>query len=531
MTKWTYERVPLRRAARRYQEGGEVDSYDPLAASAGIAPAGTPTIDQIDWGQPSWAQQAQEQSQKDQEAFAREGVPGVLRDTEGTQDLAGGFSDAGFAGTIKAFHGSPHNFERFDTSKIGTGEGAQVYGHGLYFAENPAVAEDYKQSLSRTGPWEWEGKPLRRGDTEADVPSHVWHALGWLEGNQRPGESVAELIHRRIRDLSDHAEFMRRSSNPADRSAAGMYDSAVETLRRLDASKLKAPTGKTYEVNIAADPEHFLDWDKPLGEQSQHVRDALFNSGLVKNDIGQPGAAIAKYSSLDNALAHGAPETAQALREAGIPGIKYLDQHSRWATDMKLGDVAPPTHNYVVFDDKLIDIIKKYGLAGLIAGGAAHFQMTPTDAKAEGFKRGGAAKADDDLTPEEWASVRRGWLELVEETAHQGRTHYEMPPVRGMPPPGSFRIPRDVFEALGQGDIKLGAATIHAMLGVEDFPERPDLIHPHAVRVLGGGNINTGRKVLERFVARVRRQSRDGVVLEHDGLQHDDGNHGWSVRR
>jgi len=133
----------------------------------------------------------------------------------------------GFGSRIRAYHGSPHNFERFDLSKIGTGEGAQVYGHGLYFAENPAVAEDYKQSLSRTGLWEWDGKPLRR-DTEADIPSHVWHALGWLEGNQRPGESVAELIHRRIKDLSDHAEFMRNSNNAADRSAAGMYDSVVE---------------------------------------------------------------------------------------------------------------------------------------------------------------------------------------------------------------------------------------------------------------------------------------------------------------
>jgi hypothetical protein len=182
-----YERVPI----KRYQEGGDVDPYDPLAASAGIAPAGTPRIDQIDWGQPSWTQQAIEQSQRDGEAFAREGVRGVLRDTEGTQDLAGGFSDAGMLGTIKAYHGSPHNFERFDLSKIGTGEGAQVYGHGLYFAENPETAEAYKQSLSRAGPWEWEGKPLRR-DTEADIPSHVWHALGWLEGKQCPQCPVSD---------------------------------------------------------------------------------------------------------------------------------------------------------------------------------------------------------------------------------------------------------------------------------------------------------------------------------------------------
>jgi hypothetical protein len=48
---------------------------------------------------------------------------------------------------ITAFHGSPHNFSKFDMSKIGTGEGAQAYGHGLYFAENPGVAKDYQKKL------------------------------------------------------------------------------------------------------------------------------------------------------------------------------------------------------------------------------------------------------------------------------------------------------------------------------------------------------------------------------------------------
>ena len=48
---------------------------------------------------------------------------------------------------IKAYHGSPHDFDRFDLSKIGTGEGAQVYGHGLYLAENPATAQAYRDAL------------------------------------------------------------------------------------------------------------------------------------------------------------------------------------------------------------------------------------------------------------------------------------------------------------------------------------------------------------------------------------------------
>jgi hypothetical protein len=52
------------------------------------------------------------------------------------------------SGPIRAYHGSPHDFDRFDFSKIGTGEGAQAYGHGLYFAENEGVAADYRKKLA-----------------------------------------------------------------------------------------------------------------------------------------------------------------------------------------------------------------------------------------------------------------------------------------------------------------------------------------------------------------------------------------------
>ena len=61
---------------------------------------------------------------------------------------------------IRAYHGSPHDFDKFDLSKIGTGEGAQAYGHGLYFAENEGVAKGYRDALAPHAPT-FEGKPLR----------------------------------------------------------------------------------------------------------------------------------------------------------------------------------------------------------------------------------------------------------------------------------------------------------------------------------------------------------------------------------
>lgn len=50
---------------------------------------------------------------------------------------------------IVAYHGSPHDFDRFSLDKIGTGEGAQAYGHGLYFAENEGVAKSYRDNVTR----------------------------------------------------------------------------------------------------------------------------------------------------------------------------------------------------------------------------------------------------------------------------------------------------------------------------------------------------------------------------------------------
>jgi hypothetical protein len=46
------------------------------------------------------------------------------------------------------YHGSPHKFDKFDASKIGTGEGAQAYGHGVYLADAEDVAKGYAKKLS-----------------------------------------------------------------------------------------------------------------------------------------------------------------------------------------------------------------------------------------------------------------------------------------------------------------------------------------------------------------------------------------------
>ena len=47
-----------------------------------------------------------------------------------------------------AWHGSPHDFDTFDLGAIGTGEGNQAHGWGLYFAKDKKVSKLYKEVLS-----------------------------------------------------------------------------------------------------------------------------------------------------------------------------------------------------------------------------------------------------------------------------------------------------------------------------------------------------------------------------------------------
>jgi hypothetical protein len=54
----------------------------------------------------------------------------------------------------------------------------------------------------------------------------------------------------------------------------------------------------------------------------------------------------------------GGPNTTKMFMGSNIPGIKYLDAGSRHITG---GD---PTHNYVIFNDKLIDINRRYAQGG-----------------------------------------------------------------------------------------------------------------------------------------------------------------------
>lgn len=251
------------------------------------------------------------------------------------------------SGALRVYHGSPHDFDRFSMDKIGTGEGAQAYGHGLYFAENEGVAKEYRDSLSA------KAAPKSSGNVD----------LQELYQNLPTEPDTLLQARRDFRSLVEQGAI-----DPADRRT--FFDLVRQNINA-------AKGGKMYEVQINANPEDFLDWDKPLSEQpkaeaavGRYLERSLDQPGPINEDVfkrfesGQMrGEDVARLVGQDTA----------PLRDAGIPGIRYLDAGSRSAGD--------GSRNYVVFDENLISILRKYGLIpGAIGAGA--YGMQPNQAQA-----------------------------------------------------------------------------------------------------------------------------------------------------
>jgi hypothetical protein len=247
---------------------------------------------------------------------------------------------------ITAYHGSPHSFDAFDTSKIGTGEGAQAYGHGLYFAENEGVAQQYRDQLR------WKGANWN------DVQTIAQNAIDRFGDRAAAADGLQSGLDSTVR-------FYRGKVPQSQADANAITQQAIDALRGTGEITGKPPTpGHMYEVNINADPAHFLDWDKPLSEQSQHVQDRL--SG--RTDWTTPDMTGARfYGGLADRASRDPVAAAQQLHEMGIPGIRYLDANSRGA--------GQGSSNHVVFDANTIEILRKYGIAGLMAGGGGALSL------------------------------------------------------------------------------------------------------------------------------------------------------------
>jgi hypothetical protein len=151
---------------------------------------------------------------------------------------------------IDVYHGSPHRFEEFDASKIGTGEGAQAYGHGIYFAENPNVAEGYRKTL---------------GEQQNPYKANVAMSR------------MAALVDEFDGDVEKAADRFMQSVYETPKTKAKMRQNLIDEFQTY------SPKGQLYKADLPDEMvDRMLDWDKPLSEQSPKVRQAIKEAGLTQ---------------------------------------------------------------------------------------------------------------------------------------------------------------------------------------------------------------------------------------------------------
>lgn len=281
---------------------------------------------------------------------------------------------------LDAYHGTPHRFEpeegsplgRFQPEKIGTGEGAQAYGHGLYFAENPDVARLYIKTPKNTV-WSDQAnvKSSAYRDSQAEILK-IERELRQKHGSNIPKDEISAFMYAEENADKFDAKLMER----------------IRAARQAEEKAYKDFTlGSLYSVDIPDKMiDRMLDWDKPLSEQPEAVRKLLpsiedaerimeetnrlgLAAFLEKGRNGPANKAYKKnYTSRESRLANlvirlndpkipnwlvtgkelyeemglGSPKRASAFFvKHGIPGIRYLDGQSR-----KAGE---GTRNFVVF--------------------------------------------------------------------------------------------------------------------------------------------------------------------------------------
>lgn len=226
---------------------------------------------------------------------------------------------------LTAYHGTPHTIQgKFDINKVGTGEGAQAYGYGMYFAENPAVAGEYKRKLSG-GLGSPSNELMLNGQPLTDL----------TESQRRAYEIVA-------RDGRKNALGTAKDLEAQGFDASHIRD-ALKATKGQEISLTKNE-GNLYKVDIPdADIPFMLDWDKPISEQTKQVREALApyieQYGLPMSEPGKSAHSmmleiIGKREGLGSgspprSFQALAPKVAEELNKAGIKGIRYLDQGSR----------------------------------------------------------------------------------------------------------------------------------------------------------------------------------------------------------
>ena len=262
-----------------------------------------------------------------------------------TQRLAGLMADAYNPMGLTVFHGSPAKFNKFDRTKIGSGEGAQAYGYGHYVAESPDVARRYQMGLTQAKGEEvlYKNKPL------TDLYSQIENKSMKMSGK------AADIENQKLQ-LVEHMMLDKPPQELIPYAKETGFDQSVIDWLEKDVAKNTQIPGAFYEIDLPDEQiARMLDYDKPLSEQTTFVKEALQKAISFMPE--ERKALFGEYPLQDFQLGKDLKEMVNEryMQEAGIPGIRYLDEGSR--------GTGQGTSNFVVFpgNEDLLTILKRNG--------------------------------------------------------------------------------------------------------------------------------------------------------------------------
>ncbi len=362
-------------------------------------------------------------------------VAEMLRIGEKRLSVGMGGSEAQFAA---AWHGSPHDHDRFDSTKIGTGEGNQAYGYGLYFAGAKSVAEYYRDKLSAyAGPnYFRNGIQLSQMDIRKE-----YFKVGRIVDGYGGKDKVLDFQERNdVWGWQVKVQAVNSEGNPVSGERPRWHSTdpdgtKVEKVLRADGVNVRK-SGKLYQVELAPQEDEYLLWDMPLSEQSEKVKKIL-DSAYKEAQREQvdyskrfPEANLSDYeymmwnekvamlsimydavngdtyrtgSDMYHAFSRielGDQPASEILQYLGIRGIKYLDGSSRSAGE--------GNYNYVIFNDADVSIQAKFALSPAVTSVVNRAKETFGENFTEGIGKG----IGQILNPLDFSRSRK-WFESV----------------------------------------------------------------------------------------------------------------------
>lgn len=280
-----------------------------------------------------------------------------------------------------AWHGSPHDFDEFDLGAIGTGEGNQAHGWGLYFAKDKKVSDLYRRELSlihdvdkgtlfkvdvpdtKTMIDEQQSLKILSKETKQNLNAAI-NALPEQkkevfinEYTNSPlfnhyAKKEIDKLNSEFNQLNDEYDLLKNKY--LDKYLEGELNTiAQRNLNRfaekynIDLKALKENPNSIKDIKNQLDTMWFNAF-KETGMAGEKYREVYW--GKYKNDFStllNDGGINGRdfYMALSKALG-GAKQASEHLNEYGIKGITYIGEQDGRC--------------YVVFDDKAIKVIEKY---------------------------------------------------------------------------------------------------------------------------------------------------------------------------